>query len=167
MITPLRHTPLLPGTLQNLFYPPREYVYFERAGEVPFAGAGALTKAAWAADAAMLAYARYGENRMADADLDANFGRAGLAYKKIGGTLADWTRQGRKPSSPTALTSHYAPFAAQRKMIQTILYRTLIFCLCTNQTIAQCRKIRDCPLGICHSSVTYSPSHVLCTAVFS
>jgi hypothetical protein len=94
MITPLRHTPLLPGTLQNLFYPPREYVYFERAGEVPFAGAGALTKAAWAADAAMLAYARYGENRMADADLDANFGRAGLAYKKIGGTLADWNAPG-------------------------------------------------------------------------
>jgi len=94
MIPPLRHTPLLPGTLQNLFYPPREYVYFARASEVPFASAGAVAKAAWAADGAMLAYARYGENRMIDADLDANFGRAGLAYEKIGGTTADWNAPG-------------------------------------------------------------------------
>ena len=38
MLTPLRHTPLLPGTLQNLFYPPREneYTYFQRAAELPF-----------------------------------------------------------------------------------------------------------------------------------
>jgi hypothetical protein len=61
MIPPLRHTLLLPGTLQNLFYPPREYVYFARASEVPFASAGVVAKAAWAADGAMLAYARYGE----------------------------------------------------------------------------------------------------------
>ena len=37
MITPLRHTPLLPGTLQNLFYPPREneYVYFDAQPNSP------------------------------------------------------------------------------------------------------------------------------------
>jgi hypothetical protein len=90
MITPLRHTELLPGTLQNLFYPPRQYTYFERAAEVPFAAAGAVAKAAWAADAAMLAYARYGEKPMTDAELDLNFGRAGLTYKKIG----DWNAPG-------------------------------------------------------------------------
>jgi hypothetical protein len=94
MINPLRNTPLLPGTLQNLFYPPREYVYFSRADQVPFASAGEVAKAAWAADAAMLAYARYGEKRMVDADLDAIFGRAALAYKKIGVTDADWNAPG-------------------------------------------------------------------------
>jgi hypothetical protein len=96
MITPLRHTPLLPGTLQNLYYPPLEgdYVYFARAAEVPFQTAGTIAKAAWAADAAMLAYARYGSVRMVDAELDANFGRAGLTYEKIGGTAADWNAPG-------------------------------------------------------------------------
>jgi hypothetical protein len=100
MITPLRHTPLLPGTLQNLFYPPRqnEYTYFARAGEIPFPGAGPIAKAAWAADAAVLAYARYGADRMSDAQLDENFGRAGLAYTKIGGAIdgngGDWNAPG-------------------------------------------------------------------------
>jgi Lipase (class 3) len=94
MITPLRHTPLLPGTLQNLFYPPRQYVYFERAAEVPFLGSGTVAKAAWAADAAVLAYARYGERLITDVELDENFGRARLAYGKIGGTLADWNTPG-------------------------------------------------------------------------
>jgi hypothetical protein len=96
MITPLTHTPLLPGTLQNLFYPPLkdEYTYFKRAGEVPFKNADSVAKAAWAADSAMLAYARYGERRMTDAELDDNFRRAGLAYEKIGGTTADWNAPG-------------------------------------------------------------------------
>jgi hypothetical protein len=94
MITPLRHTELLPGTLANLFYPPRKYDYFARAREVPFVRAGTIAKAAWAADASMLAYARYGEDRMTDADLDQNFGRAALTYRKIGGTVADWNSPG-------------------------------------------------------------------------
>ena len=97
MLTPLRSTPLLPGTLQNLFYPPREYIYFKRAADVPFQSDKsdtAITKAAWAADCAMLAYARYGERRMTDGELDANFQRAGLAYEKIGGTIADWNAPG-------------------------------------------------------------------------
>jgi hypothetical protein len=29
MITPLRHTPLLPGIPQNLFHPPREYIFIQ------------------------------------------------------------------------------------------------------------------------------------------
>jgi hypothetical protein len=96
MITPLRHTPLLPGTLQNLFYPPREYeyVYFRRAGEVPFQKADQTGKAAWAADAAMLAYARYGARPMTPAELDDNFRRAGLACEKIGGAPANWNAPG-------------------------------------------------------------------------
>jgi hypothetical protein len=95
MPTPLRHTPLLPGTLQNLFYPPLEgeYTYFQRAADLPFQSGDAIRKSAWAADAAMLAYARYGQRRMTDAELEANFDRAGLTYEKIGGT-ADWNAPG-------------------------------------------------------------------------
>jgi hypothetical protein len=92
--TPVRHTPLLPGTLQNLFYPPQQYVYFARAAELPFQKGDPIRKAAWAADAAMLAYARYGEKRMTDAELDQNFERAQLTYEKIGGTPADWNAPG-------------------------------------------------------------------------
>jgi hypothetical protein len=96
MIHPVRHTPLLPGTMQNLYYPPLEgeYLYFARAAEVPFPAAGTIAKAAWAADAAMLAYARYGAERMNDAQLGANFGRAGLNFEKIGGTAEDWNAPG-------------------------------------------------------------------------
>jgi hypothetical protein len=96
MVTPLRHTPLLPGTLQNLFYPPREseYTYFKRAADLPFQSGDTIRKSAWAADAAVIAYARYGQRRMTDAELDENFGRASLAYEKIGGTPADWNAPG-------------------------------------------------------------------------
>ena len=92
MITPLRHTDLLPGTLQNLFYPPRvnQYTYFARAADVLFATGGTLAKAAWAADAAMLAYARYGSQPMTDQELSDNFDRAKMTYEKIG----DWNAPG-------------------------------------------------------------------------
>ena len=62
MITPFRTTSSLPGTLKNLFYPPEqgEYTYFARAKQSPFVGGSAVVKAAWAADASMLSYARYG-----------------------------------------------------------------------------------------------------------
>jgi len=96
MITPLRHTELLPGTLKNLFYPPErsEYTYFLRAGDCPFANGSMLVRAAWSAEASMLAYARYAANRMDDGDLDANFGRAGLDYQKIGGSRGNWNAPG-------------------------------------------------------------------------
>jgi hypothetical protein len=42
----------------------------------------------------MLAYGRYGEKRMSDAELDANFGRARLGYVKIGETLENWNAPG-------------------------------------------------------------------------
>ena len=88
MITPLTRTPLLRGTLQNLFYPPQEYIYFKRALEVPFPILGTIPKAAWAADAAMLAYARYGQNRMTEEQLAKNFDRAQLKYEKWGSCLS-------------------------------------------------------------------------------
>jgi triacylglycerol lipase len=96
MITPKTHTPLLPGTLKNLFYPPEadEYTYFARAAQSPFKSGGAIVKAAWAADAAMLAYARYGATRMTTADLTANFGRGGLTYQTIGGSGGNWNASG-------------------------------------------------------------------------
>jgi triacylglycerol lipase len=92
VITPLRQTQFLPGTLKNLFYPPErtEYTYFARAKECPFVNGNAIVKAAWAADASMLSYARYGAARMPDNDLFANFGRGGLDCRKIG----DWNAPG-------------------------------------------------------------------------
>ena len=106
MITPLRHTPLLPGTLQNLFYPPREYKYFEHAGKVPFRAAASVAKAAWASDASMLAYARFGERRMTDEELSGIFEQVGLDFEKIGGSGTDWNAPGTQ-----ALFAHCKDFA--------------------------------------------------------
>jgi hypothetical protein len=92
-IAPTGNTPLPDGTLQNLFYPPLKgaYTYFARAAERPFAGGSEIVKAAWAADAAMLSYARYGADRMPDADFTGHLARGGLAsVQKIG----DWQANG-------------------------------------------------------------------------
>src|SRR5437764_279592 len=107
MIRPVHDRPLLPGTLENLFYPPRrgEYVYFERAAAVPFLTAGGagrpdepglrdVAKAGWAADASMLGYARNGQERMTDAELRDNFRRGGLEVQTIGEDDADWNAPG-------------------------------------------------------------------------
>ena len=69
-VPPVRNRPLLPGTWKNLFYPPErdEYTYFERAGSAPFIGATLVVKAAWAADASMLAHGRFGKSLMPQAD---------------------------------------------------------------------------------------------------
>ena len=94
MINPKRHTPLLPGTLENLFYPPPDYKYYDQAAEVPFTVASPIAKAAWAVDSAVLAYARRGQEQMADDDLDQIFARAGLGYVKVGGTPENWNAPG-------------------------------------------------------------------------
>src|SRR5581483_9074852 len=80
MIEPKRHTPLLYGSLQNLFFPPEpgEYSYFARAAEKPYASGDMIVQAAWAADAAMLCYARYGSRRMSEDEFRANLTRGGL-----------------------------------------------------------------------------------------
>ncbi|HLK68563.1 MAG TPA: lipase family protein [Bryobacteraceae bacterium] len=96
-IQPKRSTRLLPGTLKNLFFPPEpdEYEYFRVAGQNPFLADGDIVKAAWAADAAMLSYARYGSRRMSDGELEENLARGGLKLKaKIGENPLDWNAPG-------------------------------------------------------------------------
>src|SRR5262245_8622157 len=86
-IAPRGNTPLLPGTLKNLFFPPEkgEYTYFARADMCPYVGGSSIVKAAWAADASMLCYARYGANPMPDAEFRAHVSRSGIDnVRKIG-----------------------------------------------------------------------------------
>ena len=96
MIQPKRHTPLLEGTIRNLVHPPRSYTYFARARECPFAGGDWVTKAAWAADASMLSYARFGQDLMTGAQLAAEAGRGGFGTTLISARPndADWNQHG-------------------------------------------------------------------------
>ncbi len=97
IIPPKRHTPLLDGTLKNVFFPPErgEYKYFARAAEQPFSKGEPNVKAAWAADAAMLCYARYGLRRMTDAEFEDNLSPGGLTLRaKIGEDPNDWNAPG-------------------------------------------------------------------------
>ncbi len=94
---PKRSTPLLKGSLKNLFFPPEkgEYSYFERAREVPFKTADSLTKAAWAADAAMLCYARHGLIRMTNQELEEYLAAGGMTLRaKIGENPENWNTPG-------------------------------------------------------------------------
>ena len=93
MIPPNRDTPLLPGTLKNLFYPPErsEYKYFERAERNPFLGGADLARAAWAADAAMLSYARYGRLPMPVSDFTGHLERGELRVQNL---IGDWKASG-------------------------------------------------------------------------
>src|SRR6516162_7451568 len=93
MRQPTGNTPLLPGSLKNLFFPPEkgEYTYFAHVMGFPFVSGDFVAKAAWTADASMLAYARYGTTRMSPADFDENLARGGLrCLKQIG----DWNALG-------------------------------------------------------------------------
>jgi hypothetical protein len=96
-IAPKRHTPLLKGSLKNVFYPPEkgEYQYFSRARECPFATSGPVVKAAWAADATILAYARYGTELMTDDEFRGNLAAGGLELRaKIGENPSQWNALG-------------------------------------------------------------------------
>ncbi len=104
-VTPANPSPLLPSTLKNLFFPPEkdEYTYFARAADYPFSKGDSLVKAAWAADAAMLSYARYGPTRMTDAELAQNLARGGMALRaQIGGDIANWNAPGTQAFFATA-----------------------------------------------------------------
>jgi hypothetical protein len=90
-IPPIGNTPLPDGNLQNLFYPVANYVYFARAAEKPFAGADSVTKAAWAADAAVLCYARLGPDAMPQDTFVANLARGGLTLDM---QIGDWAGHG-------------------------------------------------------------------------
>ena len=84
---------LLPGTLKNLFFPPEktEFAYFAAAKAHPFTAGDHFVKAAWAADAAMLAYARYGRQPMQLQDLEENLSHGGLRLVK---RIGDWSAHG-------------------------------------------------------------------------
>lgn len=89
MRQPTGNTPLLPGSLKNLFFPPErdEYTYFAHAEDHPFINGDYVVKAAWAADASMLAYSRYGARRMSNAEFNENLTRGGLQCLK---PIGDW-----------------------------------------------------------------------------
>lgn len=93
MRQPTGNTPLLPGSLKNLFFPPEkeEYAYFARAKDCPFASGDSVVKGAWAADASMLAYARYGARHMPSPDFQENLAHGGLrCLNQVG----DWNAHG-------------------------------------------------------------------------
>jgi hypothetical protein len=93
MRQPTGNTPLLPGSLKNLFFPPEkdEYTYFAHAQDSPFITGDFVAKAAWAANASMLAYARYGARRMSTAEFNENLARGGLQCLK---PIGDWNAVG-------------------------------------------------------------------------
>ena len=93
MIQPVRDRKLLPPTFKNLFYPPEkdEYTYFERAEKNPFFKGTDLARGAWAADAAMLAYAHYGATPMPVSDLTGYLQRGGLRLLNL---IGDWKAPG-------------------------------------------------------------------------
>lgn len=75
----------------NLFYPPKkgDYVYFEMPRFHP--GFPEIVQAAWTADAAMLAYARYQKQRMGERDFRDILARAG--YSSVA-TIGDFFSDG-------------------------------------------------------------------------
>jgi hypothetical protein len=74
----LRNLACLEPAPDNLLYPPKrgDYQYFESPRLAP--GASYLIDAAWAADAAMFAYARYGSTRMQEAEFSSILHDAGF-----------------------------------------------------------------------------------------
>ena len=86
----------LAPTPENLYYPPRkgDYIYFETP---PFApGEASTVTLSRAADASMLAYARFVQQRMAPADLQAILAAAGYpGVQPIGDCFVDGAHTGR------------------------------------------------------------------------
>jgi len=92
---PIGNRPLPAGTLRYLFFPTEDYKYFARAKEKPFVDGETIVKAAWAADAAVLCYARRGSQRMMDNDLVDSLAAGGLTLQaKIGENPNDWNAPG-------------------------------------------------------------------------
>ena len=91
---------LLPPTWKNLFYPPEEneYSYFAHATEHPFSEPIRPglpfnpAKAAWAADAAMLAYGRFGRQPIPEATFRSILNDAGFTDCQL---IGDWSTSGR------------------------------------------------------------------------
>ncbi|HEY6389845.1 MAG TPA: lipase family protein [Bryobacteraceae bacterium] len=92
----LKNFACLQPTPDNLYYPPAkgDYVYFE--GPAFQSGpAFRFPNASWAADAAMLAYARYKRTRMTEADLNGILGPHFTTRETIGDCFVDNASTGR------------------------------------------------------------------------
>jgi len=104
---------LLAPTWKNLFYPPEreQYVYFEQASRAPFPKArnedekNRLLRGAWMADAAMLAYGRWGPLRMSGSDFQDILRAAGFAHHTI---LGDWAESGHGTQGYFAWNDRFA-----------------------------------------------------------
>jgi len=86
----LHNAACLEPTPDNLFFPPKkgDYVYFE--SPVPEPRSSVEVQAAWAADAAMLAYGRYGSTRMDGDEFSGILCHAGLTeVNPIGDCIVD------------------------------------------------------------------------------
>jgi hypothetical protein len=92
----LKNLACLHATLDNLYYPPNkgDYVYFEG---LPFESNPKFrfTNASWAADAAMLAYARYQKTRMTEPGLNEILGPHFTTRGTIGDCFVDNASTGR------------------------------------------------------------------------
>ena len=134
MMTPKGTRPLLPGTLQNLFFPPKKYEYFALAGKFPFENGDPVVRAAWAADASMLSYAHCGSQPMPDVDFRTHLARAGLNdVRKIG----DWTLPEPRASSHRTKNSRFLLFAEPTRKIHSIAPTMRIFFQCLSRIIAR------------------------------
>jgi hypothetical protein len=93
LATPVGQDPLLPGTWKNLFYPPErnEYTYFKRAQACPFVEGSPFVKGAWAADAATLAYGRFGKSAMPPGDFQGFLKAAGFDNVQ---QIGNWSKGG-------------------------------------------------------------------------
>lgn len=86
---------LLDDTWKNLYYPPEEkqYTYFRHAERFPFTALDyskeqqRIIKAAWAADASMLAYNRYGSTLMPEGTVGKILAKAGFTQVEL---IGEW-----------------------------------------------------------------------------
>src|SRR3978361_1280006 len=107
---------LLAPTWKNLFYPPErgDYVYFQEASRVSFPERikddekNHLLRAAWMADAAMLAYGRWGPLRMSESDFQDILRAAGFAHHTL---LGNWSESGHGTQGYFAWNARFAVVA--------------------------------------------------------
>jgi hypothetical protein len=107
---------LLSPTWKNLFFPPErdQYTYFAHASGHPFNGPkpeGVLfdpARAAWAADAAMLAYGRFGATPMTVDEVHSILENAGFTQHEL---IGNWTPEGKGTQGFFAADDQFAILA--------------------------------------------------------
>jgi hypothetical protein len=105
---PVRPDP--PRLWRSVFYPIPDYKYFEMPAEFdksPKTGKLNLLKAAWMADASMLAYGRSGPDLIPAAGLKAIFDGAGFQFELLG----DWSGGARGTQAYFAQANDFAVLA--------------------------------------------------------